>query len=245
MLSRQSGGPTMEIRGQTLGILFLAWLALGTVGSVLARASGPKINKNHLQSAVRHFLRGRTLDDQGVLTEAVSEYREALREDPDEPYWYQTLGAALEKGGDTQEALEAYSRATQLSPDDPELRSELQQLQKRLEGGSGTTEAAPKSPDAAPRFNPGGNVSPPSATYSPDPSYSEKARLVKYSGTVLLAIVVDAQGNVREIRDVKPLGLGLDEDAIEAVRTWRFKPGMRDGTPVATRVAIEVSFRIQ
>jgi periplasmic protein TonB len=90
----------------------------------------------------------------------------------------------------------------------------------------------------------GGNVAAPVPIYEPDPQYSEEARKAKYSGTVLVEIIVDAQGNVRDAQVVKNVGMGLDEKALEAVRTWRFKPGTRGGVPVATRVAVEVYFRL-
>lgn len=93
-------------------------------------------------------------------------------------------------------------------------------------------------------YDVGGNVTGPVAIYDPDPQYSEEARKAKYSGTVLVEIIVDAQGNVRDAQVVRPLGLGLDEKALETVRTWKFKPGLRNGVPVATRVGIEVSFRL-
>jgi TonB family protein len=78
----------------------------------------------------------------------------------------------------------------------------------------------------------------------PDPTYSEEARKAKYQGVVSLWIVVDSQGNVTDARVVKPLGLGLDEKAVETVRTWRFKPAMRNGAPVPVRVGVEVFFRL-
>ena len=94
-------------------------------------------------------------------------------------------------------------------------------------------------------FSVGGNVSAPIPIYKPEPAYSEEARKAKYQGTVVLWIVVDAQGNVNhDVRVVKPLGLGLDEKAVETVRTWKFKPAMRNGVPVPVRVIVEVSFRL-
>jgi len=93
-------------------------------------------------------------------------------------------------------------------------------------------------------FSVGGNVSEPICIYKPLPGYSEEARKAKYQGTVVLWIVVDAQGNVTDLRVVKPLGLGLDEKAIETVHTWKFKPALRNGSPVAVRMSVEVSFRL-
>lgn len=93
-------------------------------------------------------------------------------------------------------------------------------------------------------YSVGGNVSAPIPIYKPEPAYSEEARKAKYQGTVVLWIVVDAQGNVADCRVVKPLGLGLDEKALEGVKVWKFKPAMRNGTPVPVRVMVEVSFRL-
>ncbi len=93
-------------------------------------------------------------------------------------------------------------------------------------------------------YDVGGNVTAPIAIYQPDPQYSEEARKAKYSGVVTVEIIVDTQGNVRDAQVIKPVGLGLDEKALEAVRAWKFKPGLRNGVPVATRVLVEVSFRL-
>jgi TonB family protein len=90
----------------------------------------------------------------------------------------------------------------------------------------------------------GGGISAPILIYNPLPAYSEEARKAKFQGIVVLWIVVDSQGNVTDSRVVRPLGLGLDEKATETVRTWRSKPAMRNGVPVAVRVGVEVSFRL-
>ena len=90
----------------------------------------------------------------------------------------------------------------------------------------------------------GGGVSNPSVLFKVDPEYSEEARKAKYSGTVTLAVVVDAEGHARDIHVVKSLGMGLDEKAIEAVEKWKFKPGMKGGQAVNVRATIEVNFRL-
>jgi TonB family protein len=90
----------------------------------------------------------------------------------------------------------------------------------------------------------GGGVSSPQLVFKVEPEYSEEARKAKFQGTVVLYVVVDEKGLPRDLKVVRPLGLGLDEKAIEAVTKWRFKPGYKDGRPVAVAATIEVNFRL-
>ncbi len=76
------------------------------------------------------------------------------------------------------------------------------------------------------------------------PEYSEEARKAKYSGSVMLSIVVNTDGRADDIKVVRSLGMGLDEKAIEAVGRWRFRPGTKDGVPVRVRAQVEVNFRL-
>jgi TonB family protein len=86
----------------------------------------------------------------------------------------------------------------------------------------------------------------PIPTYRPEPSYTPEARHAKNQGTLTLSIVVDPQGNVTDVQEVsKRLGDGLDEKAIETVKTWKFLPAMRGGVPVPVRVMVEISFRLK
>lgn len=93
-------------------------------------------------------------------------------------------------------------------------------------------------------FRVGGGVSAPKQIYAPDPEYSEEARKAKYSGVCVLWLVVGPDGKPRDIRVGRTLGLGLDEKAVEAVKTWRFEPAMKDGRPVAVEINVEVTFRL-
>src|SRR5437588_9690292 len=90
----------------------------------------------------------------------------------------------------------------------------------------------------------GGGVSAPRIIYQPDPEYSEEARKAKYQGTVILWVVVGPDGKVHDVRIARSLGLGLDEKAMEAVRTWKFDPARKDGQAVAVGVNIEVNFHL-
>jgi TonB family protein len=93
-------------------------------------------------------------------------------------------------------------------------------------------------------FRIGGGVSAPKAIFAPDPEYSEEARKAKYQGTVVLSLIVGADGVPRDIKIARSVGLGLDEKAIETVKTWKFEPGTKDGKPVATYATIEVAFHL-
>ena len=125
-------------------------------------------------------------------------------------------------------------------------------------GGIGDGDGTGVGPNKGPGYGPGsdggccggpftvgiGGVSAPIPIYSPEPAYSEEARKAKFSGIVTMWVVVDALGNVRNPRIIKPLGMGLDEEALKTVTTWRFKPGMRHGVAVPVQVLVEVSFRL-
>lgn len=90
----------------------------------------------------------------------------------------------------------------------------------------------------------GGGVSAPTLLVKVEPEYSEEARKAKWQGVVVLYVVVDTNGMPRDMRVIRPLGLGLDEKAMEAVQKWRFKPGQKDGHPVPVAATIEVNFRL-
>jgi TonB family protein len=93
-------------------------------------------------------------------------------------------------------------------------------------------------------FRVGGGVSAPQLVYRVEPEYTEAARKAKYQGTVVLYAVVDADGKVRDLKVARALGLGLDEKALDAVRQWKFRPGMKDGKAVSVAAQIEVTFRL-
>ena len=90
----------------------------------------------------------------------------------------------------------------------------------------------------------GNGVTPPKATYSPDPEYAEKARSDKYMSIVRIAGTVDLQGAFTDLCVAQAAGEGLDEKALEAVAAWKFEPATLQGEPVAVRLNVEVSFRL-
>lgn len=89
-----------------------------------------------------------------------------------------------------------------------------------------------------------GKVKPPKAKYTPDPEYSELARRGKYQGISMLGVIVGADGTAQDVWVVRKLGMGLDQKAIDVVRTWKFDPATKDEQPVAVLINVEVSFRL-
>jgi TonB family protein len=90
----------------------------------------------------------------------------------------------------------------------------------------------------------GNGVSTPTLRSKIDPQYSEEARKSRLTGTVLLRVVVGADGKARDFQVLRSVGMGLDENAIEAVRKWQFEPGTKDGQPVNVFAQIEVNFGV-
>jgi TonB family protein len=90
----------------------------------------------------------------------------------------------------------------------------------------------------------GHGVTAPRPLNSPDPEYSEEARIAGLQGKCVLSLVVDSEGKPQEVRVSRSLGKGLDEKSIEAVRNWTFEPARKNGKPVAVRINVVVTFRI-
>ena len=101
----------------------------------------------------------------------------------------------------------------------------------------------PPSSDLPPRI--GKDVTPPSVLYQIEPHYTEEAIKLGMQGMVGIAMVVDEAGLPTKLKVTSPLGHGLDENAMEAVKKWRFDPGQRDGKPVPVQATIQVTFKLK
>jgi TonB family protein len=88
-------------------------------------------------------------------------------------------------------------------------------------------------------------VTPPKATDTPIPEFTELARLHRFQGIVELSVVIDAHGRVELPRIKRPVGMGLDEQAIEVVKRWRFKPARKNGQPVNAEMTLVIAFHLR
>jgi len=87
-------------------------------------------------------------------------------------------------------------------------------------------------------------ITPPQAIFDPDPEYTKEAREAKYQGTCIIGLIVEADGSPSHVTLIRGLGKGLDEKALDAIRSWKFKPATKGGTPVPTQIAIQVVFHL-
>ena len=94
-------------------------------------------------------------------------------------------------------------------------------------------------------FRIGGGVTPPTILFKVDPQYSEEARKARFQGTVILQAIVRKDGTVDIMGVVRSVGFGLDENAIAALKQWKFRPGMSNGSAVDVALNIEVNFNLR
>lgn len=96
-------------------------------------------------------------------------------------------------------------------------------------------------------YRPGSGVSSPEVIYEKRPAYTADAMRARIQGTAWVAAVVLPDGSVSSAHIVRSLDstFGLDEEAVKAVKQWRFRPGARMGKPVAVEIVIEVSFTMR
>ena len=93
-------------------------------------------------------------------------------------------------------------------------------------------------------YHVGGGVKAPALIFQVDPEFSEEARKAKFSGNVEVHLIVDESGLPTHVTVARPIGMGLDEKAVEAVRQYKFKPAMKDGKPVKVDIYVDVNFQI-
>ena len=118
--------------------------------------------------------------------------------------------------------------------------------------GSGNGTATPSARDAAEeaQYGPieriGGSVSQPVLIHSAEPKFSKEASEAKpFMASIIVGLIVDRNGLPQDLHIVRGVGMGLDENAIAAVRKYRFKPARKKGSPVAVRLNVEVNFTKQ
>ncbi len=87
-------------------------------------------------------------------------------------------------------------------------------------------------------------VIPPVAIKKVAPSYSERAARFGIEGEVVLRLVVNEKGKVKQVTVLQGLEYGLTQEAIRAVKRWRFEPATSGGIPVSTDIDVTINFNL-
>jgi len=98
-----------------------------------------------------------------------------------------------------------------------------------------------------PVYDLGAGITAPVPIVTPHPQYTASAMRAKIQGAVRVRCVVRPDGVCGDVTVVRSLDrrYGLDEEALRASRNWRFRPALRAGTPVATRIDLEMRFALR
>ena len=90
----------------------------------------------------------------------------------------------------------------------------------------------------------GDKITPPTILSKVDPQYPDVARSARIQGMVVLEVLVKRDGTVDVLSVISGSPL-LKENAIQAVKQWRYTPGMQNGTPVDVRLSVSVDFNLK
>jgi periplasmic protein TonB len=135
------------------------------------------------------------------------------------------------------------------TPDEPEPLRIEEEIQQDIDLPD--TDIIFDIPDGPPPVEPdgpirvGGDVTRPEKISGPNPQYTEIARKARIQGVVIVEAIIDKGGNVTNVRVLKPLPMGLDQAAVDAVQNWKFKPATLNGKPVDVYYNLTVNFRLQ
>jgi TonB family protein len=110
--------------------------------------------------------------------------------------------------------------------------------------GEASTGAGTAPADAGQIKQVGGGVKAPVVIKQPEPEFSEEARHKPMNATVTVSLIVDQRGMPQNVHVTRGVGMGLDENAVKAVKQYRFKPAMENGKPVAVYLNVMVHFII-
>jgi TonB family protein len=93
----------------------------------------------------------------------------------------------------------------------------------------------------------GNGVSAPIVIKEVRPEYTQDAKKARIEGDVQLYVVVRADGRVGDVKVARSLDstFGLDQQAVNAAKAWIFKPGLKNGKPVAVQVILQLTFTLK
>ena len=167
---------------------------------------------NPASSSLVHFRRGEMYLKEDNLQSAANEFRAALNGDLD-PNWTEVwshiqLARIFDLTSRHDRAINEYQEAASTGDNTNGALDDREQLPQR--SGQAIFFPHPAFSDRT--------------DSNTEPEYTQEARIAELEGTVVLNGAIDEGGSAQNLQVLAPLGLGLDEKAIEAVKQWHFKP---------------------
>jgi TonB family protein len=213
------------------------WMKALRVAGMLCLPLAHGVCQDHQpQSSLAHYSRAESYLEQDNLQSAANEFREALNGDQDAPWtvvWsHIQLGRIFESTGQHDRAVNEYRQAQRTGDNTNGALDEANKYMREV--ARARLGASDPAPIRLPRVEPIQKI---------EPEYTEEARLAELEGTVVLSGIIDEEGFARNLEVTEPIGLGLDEKAVEAVKQWAFRPNV-DQDPLKRAIQIEVGFRL-
>jgi TonB family protein len=211
----------------TAGLLCLP-LALGFCQDNPPVAVHRPAQPNPASGSLVHFRLGESYLKEDNLQSAANEFREALNGDQD-PKWTEVwshiqLARIFDIAGQHDRAINEYRQAARTGDN---TNGALDEANNYLQhAGQAIYLPHPSFSDQP--------------IQKTDPEYTEEARIAELEGTVVLDGVIDEEGFARNLTVRQSLGLGLDENAIEAVKQWHFQPRVYPSqAKIASQIAVD------
>lgn len=185
--------------------------------------------------SLAHYRQGEAYLQEDNLQSAANEFREVLNGDLD-PTWtvvwsHIQLGRIFDATGQHDRAINEYSQAQKTRDN---TNGALDEANNYLEHAG---QAIYLPPPALPNLI--GH-----AIQKIEPEYTDEARLAELEGTVVLSARIDEEGVPQNLEVKEPIGLGLDEKAVEAVKQWHFAPVVNHDPLLKAATQIQVGFRL-
>ena len=208
----------------------------------LTRLGQDALTTKHYSQAFDYFQRAQLADPahagSALMWMAVVRQHEKNMEEAERLY-QSAMAAADPQSNEAAVILRVYAEFLRVQAKSDQA-AEFQERAGAIEKDN----AKPAPTLAAGVFRIGKGVTAPVPIQRPEPDYTEEARLARLWGTVVVQVVIGADGVAHESHVLRGVGLGLDENALEAISQWQFKPATKDGQPVPVAATIEVNFRL-
>jgi TonB family protein len=179
-----------------------------------------------------HFILGLIQFQKKNYVAASTEASTAIAQGASFPNVYVLLAQAALARNKSKEAVDAFEKALRLNPN-PDEATQIKQQVEALNGWL-SFQAVRHDPSYAR----------PVPLNAPQPAYTVEAREARVEGACRLAVLVNEDGKVTSSLVFLSIGFGLDEQAVKAAQSLRFKPAMKDGKPISFWQMVIVEFNL-